>query len=273
MAKRQGYTQKTHNQQSGPNKKPASINLPAISEGREVVPTNGNGDRSDGKQGWIRPASFAVNVITLVVLAIYTTYSCEQVHQSGRANSIAEKALTEVNKPYMVMTGFSPSRITENGEAHWRIGVTWMNVGNTPTSSVRVYICNPIIRDNVSVPNFECRFSDPPSPSIVIGPKVSQSFAGPIVDDAVLEGLETEKKVLYMFGYLRYKNSFEAAQPLASDRFTKFCQRVIVPNNFPVANIRSGVGLPLGGFGCPAQDWNCADSGCSSPPPGTADQP
>ena len=124
------------------------------------------------------------------------------------ANSIAKKALTEANKPYVMFSSLFPNYISDNAGRHFHLGVTWINLGNTPATFVRVFNCHPIIREDIVEPEFHCNISESKeqTPEAVIGPKQPHTVIGPVIKESDFADTRTEKKAIYIFGYVTYQD-------------------------------------------------------------------
>jgi hypothetical protein len=143
-------------------------------------------------------------------VCIYTYYAREQVNKSQVANEIAKRALAEANKPYVLMNGFVPQRIADRKNVlAARIGIQWMNFGNTPAYSAMPTVCDPIIRHDMNVPNFTCHVSESVISQFVIGPKQTVTVSGPVIDDNDLLGTRDDSTAVYIFGKLDYTDGVE----------------------------------------------------------------
>src|ERR1700730_6912920 len=251
-------------------RKPAR-NLPAIvspdsGAGPETMAPNPNAEEPKTKRNWVQdPAMFLVGVATVIVVGVYTLYARQQVIETQAANHIARQALTEANKPYVSFITFYITRMraSESAPFKWRIGPTWTNFGNSPASHVKNFLCDPIVRDNAAIPNFECHISESEQPETAIGPKQSVNIIGVTIDDDVISATVNGKKFLYIFGNITYSDSINITGE-AKPRLTWFCQRVIKATPVPGAQPLPPDMLPqLGFLGCPT--LNCADNACKPP--------
>ena len=199
-------------------------------------PTPSDQSTCSKKQSDFRKPTFWVNVVTLIVIAVYTCFACNQVQQTQTANSIAKKALTEVNKPYVMFTGLVPNYTSDNAGQHFRIGAAWTNLGNTPAQYIRAWNCDPIIRDDIVPPVFTCHISESEQPYSVLGPKQGLGTIGPVIKESDFEATADEKKAIYIFGYVEYQDSIDTdAVGNPEQRTTRFCQRVIQPKAMVVS--------------------------------------
>jgi hypothetical protein len=252
----------------------------------------------DQKSEFKKP-SFWVTVATLLVIGGYTYFAHQQVTETQTANTIAKKALTEANKPYVMYTGIAPNFTTDANGEHFRVGFTVTNLGNTPANFLRYTNCDPIILNSVAVPNIHCNASEKSSDPMVLGPKQATTWAGSIILPADLEATRDDKKNIYIFGYVTYEDSIDSdAYGNPEQRETRFCQKISqitakaipaptptvpptsspeqspqtapvpTPNIAPAANpapqtLQFPPGFnPIATLGCPT--FNCMDSGCSA---------
>jgi len=233
------------------------------------MPTDGDDGNRKEKHGWIRPANFIVGIFTLIALGVYTLYTREQVEQSKRANMIAQAALVEANRPYVVWSGFHITRIinpvTKIGD--WRIGTEAQNVGNTPASNVIYYPCDPIILEGEASPNIECKRSEATQGGSVIGPRQTSSAIGAPIKDDVILAVQAATKSLYIAGYFIYEDSEQFSGSVYPKRLTKYCNLVLVSNDNTPFEIGTGRRLNVTPFGCGIADWSCTDAGCKTIPP------
>jgi hypothetical protein len=154
----------------------------------------------------------------------YTGFSCRQVSETQTANSIAKKALTDSNRPYVMFSGFTPSHIKDNNGVHLRIGINFTNFGNTPANYVRYHDCAPIIRDDIVPPVIKCNTGDPDSGESVIGPKQGATIVGSKIEDADMAATID----VYILGYITYQDSIDVDEHgFPEQRETRFCQRII----------------------------------------------
>lgn len=231
----------------------------------------------------LRKPSFWVNVITLIVIAIYTCFACNQVQQSQTANSIAKKASAETNKPYVMYTSIFPNFSRDPNGTHIRIGWTLTNYGNTPASYLRFTSCDPIIMSGLAQPDFHCTVSEKASDEAVLGPKQAVNFSGPIIEPNDLDATTDNRKSIYLLGSVTYQDGVDVdANGRPEQRETRFCQRIaqttqqviqlpaapapqsptgVVPQAPPAQPQQLPPGVaPVAALGCPA--WNCMDDGC-----------
>ena len=169
---------------------------------------------------------------SLIVIAIYTCFAWSQVTETQTANSIAKKALTEANKPYVMFTSLVPNYTSDAAGRHFRVGITWTNLGNTPASYVRINNCDPIIREDTAEPQLHCNVSESKDqiPENVIGPKQQLTVIGPILKESDFDDTQTEKKAIYILGYATYQDAIDVDQfGNPEQRETRFCQRIVKP--------------------------------------------
>ena len=237
-------------------------------------PKNDEPSAPPNKESEFKKPTFWVNVLTLIVVGVYTCFACSQVRETQTANSIAKKALAEVNKPYVMFTGIQPNYTNDKNGRHLHMGVQWTNLGTTPAHFVRVFNCDPIVRDNLVQPQFVCNVSedDLSKAERVLGPKQSTTALGSIIKESDFEATRDEAKAIYVFGYVTYEDSIEVdnfGNP--EQRTTRFCQRVIQPTILatsatspPVTNIvNPPAGAPItsvAALDCNA--FTCMDSTC-----------
>ena len=251
-------------------------------DGADDPPAQSDETAPNNEKGDFKRPSFYVNVLTLIVIGVYTCFACNQVQKTQTANDIAKKALTEANKPYVMWTGFNPHyTLDSSGGRHFRVGINWTNLGNTPATYVRTYNCDPIVRDDVVEPAFHCNISENKDniPESVIGPKQLISTVGPIIKESDFQATRDEKKAIYIFGYVTYQDAIDTdAYGNPEQRETRFCQRIVQPtlvqnSTNPADNASNSAptfkvidpppGAPitaLGTFGC--RSFSCMDKEC-----------
>jgi hypothetical protein len=198
----------------------------------EVPPSNSNHGHATKHITSIKDPMFWVTLATLIVVSVYTLFACKQVQETQTANSIAKKALTEANKPYVMFTSLVPNYTMDNAGRHFRIGIQWTNLGNTPATFVRAFNCDPIIREDIVEPEFHCKISEnkEQTPASVLGPKQPLSVIGSIIKESDFDDTRTEKKAIYVFGYVTYQDAIDVddfGNP--EQRETRFCNRIAEP--------------------------------------------
>lgn len=176
----------------------------------------------------IKKPSFWVSVLALIVVGAYTYFAHQQVSETQTANSIAKKALAEANKPYVMFSGLFPNHSTDANGDHFRVGFTLVNFGNTPASYVRFNPCDSIIFDGVAAPNLHCTITEKPSEPAEMGPKQGINFVGPIIKEADLDATTSDRKSVYILGYVTYQDSVDFDRfGNPEQRETRFCQRLV----------------------------------------------
>jgi hypothetical protein len=201
------------------------------------------------------------------------------------ANSIAKRALAEVNKPYVMFSALNPNHTHDANGQHLRVGFTFTNFGNTPASYLRYNNCDPIIVDFGVTPILKCNLSEKGSDEINVGPKQPINFSGSIIKEADLEDTRIDKKSIYIMGYVTYQDSIDV-DPYGNpeQRETRICQKIQIPtiktiqvprvgataapsdmtgttpaSDIPDPQIPATV-APIIGLGCPG--FSCIDSSC-----------
>jgi hypothetical protein len=217
---------------------------------------------------------FWINLLTLLAVTAYTAFSYQQVSETQTANSIAKKALTDSNRPYVMFSGFVPNHVKDNNGVHLRIGINFTNFGNTPANYVRFHDCAPIIRDDIVPPVIKCNPTEADSGESVVGPKQGVTIVGPKIEDADMTATIDEKKAIYILGYVTYQDSIDVDEHgIPEQRETRFCQRILQqkievlprPGSLtlnpppPLPQPPPGFG-PLAAFSCPV--FNCMDKAC-----------
>jgi hypothetical protein len=86
----------------------------------DVPPSPRDQPASSNEKSNLNKPSFWVAVITLIVVSGYTYFAHQQVTETQTANSIAKKALAEVNKPYVMSSGLNPNRTEDINGLHLR---------------------------------------------------------------------------------------------------------------------------------------------------------
>jgi hypothetical protein len=224
------------------------------------------------KSDFKRP-TFYVNVLTLIVVAVYTCFACSQVRETQTANSIAKKALTEANKPYVMFSALNPNHTMDTNGDHFRVGFTFTNWGNTPANYLRFTNCDPIVVSGGVNPELRCNASEKASDALDLGPKQPISFTGSIIKESDLEDTRADKKNIYILGYVTYSDSIDVnAFGNPEQRETRICQKIqsatlrrvqppTEPNSSettssvhqttqPPVTVAPLVGLGCGGFSC-----------------------
>jgi hypothetical protein len=173
---------------------------------------------------------FAVGVLTLLVLGLYTWFSSQQVTESDTANKIARQALGEANKPYVMFSSLAPHLTRDKNGMHKQAGLTFTNYGNTPALNPIFYLCTPIIKETQGNPTYKCDVSEPPSKVNALGPKQPTTFAGPIIAQSDLDASKDERKFIYVFGFFEYNDKIDV-DPYGNikRRVTSFCARIVQP--------------------------------------------
>jgi hypothetical protein len=207
-------------------------------------------------------------------VAAYTYFAHQQVGETQTANSIAKKALTEANKPYVMFSALNPNHTIDTNGDHFRVGFTFTNWGNTPANYLRYTNCDPIVLNGGANPELRCNVSEKASDALDLGPKQPISFSGSIVKESDLEDTRADKKNIYILGYVTYSDSIDVdAFGNAEQRETRICQKIqsatlrtiktppTEPNSSettssvhqtaqPPVTIAPLVGLACGGFSC-----------------------
>jgi hypothetical protein len=184
--------------------------------------TEGGDEKSEFKK-----PSFWITVATFLVVGGYTYFAHQQVTETQTANLIAKQALTEANKPYVMLTALSPNYTSDTNGIHLRLGFTLTNYGNTPAHFVRFTSCEPIIRADAS-PDIHCNKTSAPGDPTDLGPKQFINISGEIVKDEDMEATKDAKKSVYVLGYVTYQDSIDMdANNLPEQRETRFCLKAI----------------------------------------------
>ena len=215
--------------------------------------------------------SFWVGILTLVALTVYTAFTHQQVTETRKANLIAKKALTEVNKPYVLAASISPNFTRDNNGSHLRIGWTLSNLGNTPANHIRYTNCDPIIRDSATK-IIKCNVTEEKSVDLILGPKQTTQVAGSIIEPAILKKTTDGRAFIYILGFVTYEDEVDVdADGKPEERVTRFCSQVEQAE--PIAALPSGTvnatvtqdpagtqQLIIAGLGCPS--FTCIDAAC-----------
>jgi len=211
--------------------------------------------------------SVYINVLMVIIVTFYTFFAHRQVEETQKANAIAKKALTEVNKPYVAFTIMKPLITTDvDGASRIHMGSSWVNLGNTPANSVSAYNCDPIIRDDEIPPIFHCNISEKDHPEFILGPKQERQVIGPVIKEEDLEATVHNKKAIYIFGGVTYTDNvgFDS-NGIAELRETRFCVRISrakakIVNDQRVSSELSDPGSHIE-YGC--NGFSCTDKNCS----------
>jgi hypothetical protein len=221
------------------------------------------------KPHWTQHGMFWATVAAFLGVCAYTYYARLQVSRSETANKIAQMALAEANKPYVLVSGFAPSRIVDRkNNLHERISILWTNYGNTPADNVRATICEPIIRHDLVMPVFTCKVTEALHPSIVVGPKQQTIIFGPQIDDDDLLATADGSTAIYVLGKIEYTDGVDLDQngnPLP--RMTWFCDRIVSRQLNNPTTPRDMVPIPQQAtpiISAPCPTINCADAACSA---------
>jgi hypothetical protein len=227
----------------------------------------GDAKASPHRPHWTQYGIFWATLAAFLGVCAYTYYAREQVSKSQTANAIAKQAFAEANRPYVLVSGFPPTRVTSGKNTlAARIGVQWTNYGNTPAYAVVPTFCDPIVRHDLVTPNFTCHVSDSVVPQFVIGPKQATNIVGPVIADADLLGTRDESTAVYLFGKTDYVDGVDVDEfGRQISRVTWFCSRIVLPQPRSSQPPYDPIPTPIEGtvpvsFGCAT--LNCADDAC-----------
>jgi hypothetical protein len=172
-------------------------------------PTTRDGPEGGKETNEFKKPSFWISVIALLIVGTYTYFAHQQVSETQTANSIAKKALTEANKPYVMFSAFNPNHTIDTNGEHFRVGFTFTNWGNTPANYLRYTNCDPIIVNGGVNPELRCNVAEKASDEFNLGPKQGLSFAGSIIKESDLEDTRVDKKNIYIMAYVTYSDSID----------------------------------------------------------------
>jgi hypothetical protein len=157
------------------------------------------------------PPMFWITVAAFVAVCIYAAFAKQQVIETRKANEIADKAFFTANRPYLMWVDSTATPIAAPASPEvtgWFIGSDFRNLGKTPATRALVQFCDPIVRPNSTPPIFTCtisetrgRFDD------VFGPDQQRAVVGPRIESALIVDTFTEKRFLYVFGYMTYHDN------------------------------------------------------------------
>ena len=186
-------------------------------------------------------------------------------NRAEEANKIASQTLIASERPYVFHhQAFGPS---VNEAAPWRernktLGLTitplWSNLGNGPTSNLRIYVAGP----HPITPPFEDAakydFSAPKDTAftpLVLGPRGDQVHGGPVpISLDQINDIRLLKRTYYFFGWAEYNDGF----PETPIRRTRFCEII----TYADINVRHpNVPPQVATIFCPVR-YQCVDEQC-----------
>ena len=179
---------------------------------------------------------------------------------------ISELALIAGERAFVFPIGLCQfwEPIPNSTQYAWRFAVTWQNCGDTPTKHLLSHT-NWELRDTVLPDDFDFPDHSDVNGRGMIAPRTTLNSAvvpdpdrHPIMPDDLI-ATQTEKKLLYMWGWVRYRDVFEKTP----EHITKFCWLVTCVGN-PLGFVHESTkvserlifGYRLNPLG------NCADEEC-----------
>jgi hypothetical protein len=200
MAKPASRQQKPSRNTRNPARNLPAIISPDTGAGPQTMASDPSAEEHKKKRNWVQdPAMFSIGVATVIVVGVYTCYARQQVIETQTANAIAQKALTEASRPYVMMENIFSSNSNDANGIRPHVGFKVTNFGNTPATYLKFTNCDPIIRNDNAVPNFKCNVSDWATSEWILGPKQSVCYTGSVFAQSDIDLTKDEKKfILYL---------------------------------------------------------------------------
>jgi hypothetical protein len=171
---------------------------------------------------------------------------------------IAKRSMIASERAYVHQAGvrFTSHPTLENDRIFWRFHPAWINVGNTPTRNLRIYIKYELLDKPLSSEyEFKYEFDSTQMP-FTLAPRGSIESVHYDIFENDLDAVRLEKKYFYIWGIASYKSVFSETD----EHITKFCLQITNITGYPlqVYSDKNLLDMSFSGHG----KHNCTDEDC-----------